>query len=97
MAPADSNDSGMLAVVGSTPRRAGASPTPRPSALSRGEGGAGAPYTPREENDMHPSIVRAVAPLHKTPRSAKVIQLETRRKARLERERLERQRPRPAA
>jgi hypothetical protein len=46
---------------------------------------------------MHPSIVRAVAPLHKTPRSAKVIQLETRRKARLERERLERQSPRPAA
>ena len=63
---------------------------------SLGERAARAPFT-REENDMHPSIVRAVAPLQKTPRSAKVIQLETRREARLERERLELQSPRSAA
>jgi len=46
---------------------------------------------------MHLHIVRVVAPDPKTPRPAKVIQLETRRKARLEQERLEQSRPRPAA
>jgi hypothetical protein len=46
---------------------------------------------------MHLHIVRAAAPHLKAPRPAKVIQLETRRKARLAQERLERSRPRPAA
>ena len=46
---------------------------------------------------MHLHIVRVAAPNLKTPRPAKVIQLDTRRKARLEQERLERPRPRPAA
>jgi hypothetical protein len=43
---------------------------------------------------MHPHIVRAAPPQPKTPRPAKVIQLETRRVARLE---AERPQPRPAA
>jgi len=46
---------------------------------------------------MHLHIVRVAVPHLKTPRPAKVIQLETRRTARLEQERLERQTPRPAA
>ena len=46
---------------------------------------------------MHLHIVRVAATSPKSLRPAKVIQLETRRKARLERERLERQTPRPAA
>jgi hypothetical protein len=46
---------------------------------------------------MHLHIVRVAAPNLKTLRPAKVIQLDTRRKARLEQERLERSRPRPAA
>jgi len=55
------------------------------------------PITQREERRMHLHIVRVAAPHLKTPRPAKVIQLETRRKARLAQERLERSRPRPAA
>ena len=43
---------------------------------------------------MHPHIVRVVPPQPKTPRPAKVIQLETRREARVE---AERPQPRPAA
>ena len=46
---------------------------------------------------MHLHIVRVAVPHPKAPRPAKVIQLETRRQARLEQERLERQTPRPAA
>jgi hypothetical protein len=46
---------------------------------------------------MHLHIVRVATPTLKTSRPAKVIQLETRRKARLAQERLERSRPRPAA
>ena len=46
---------------------------------------------------MHLHIVRVVAPRPKAQRPSKVIQLEARRKARLEQERLERQTPRPAA
>ena len=46
---------------------------------------------------MHLHIVRVAAPNLKSPRPAKVIQLDTRRKARIEQERLERSRPRPAA
>jgi hypothetical protein len=46
---------------------------------------------------MHLHIVRVAVPHPKAQRPAKVIQLETRRKARLEQERLERSRPRPAA
>ena len=46
---------------------------------------------------MHLHIVRVAAPHLKTPRPAKVIQLDTRRKARLEQERLTQSRPRPAA
>jgi len=45
---------------------------------------------------MHLHIVRVAAPHLKTPRPAKVIQLDT-RKARLEQERLAQSRPRPAA
>ena len=46
---------------------------------------------------MHLHIVRATAPHLKTPRPAKVIQLETRRAARLAQQQLERPKPRPAA
>jgi hypothetical protein len=46
---------------------------------------------------MHLHIVRVAAPNLKAPRPAKVIQLDTRRKARLEQERLAQSRPRPAA
>ena len=42
---------------------------------------------------MHLHIVRVATPNLKTSRPAKVIQLETRRKARLAQERLERSRP----
>jgi hypothetical protein len=49
---------------------------------------------PREEFEMHPHIIRAAPPQPKTPRPAKVIQLETRRVARLE---ADRPQPRPAA
>ena len=63
---------------------------------SLSEGAVGALHTERGD-EMHLHIVRVAAPHLKTPRPAKVIQLETRRKARLERERLERSRPRPAA
>jgi len=46
---------------------------------------------------MHLHVVRVATPTLKTSRPAKVIQLETRRKARLEQERLAQSRPRPAA
>jgi hypothetical protein len=46
---------------------------------------------------MHPHIVRVAPPRPETVRPAKVIQLETRRKARAEAERLAQSRPRPAA
>ena len=46
---------------------------------------------------MHLHIVRVATPHLKTSRPAKVIQLETRRKARLDKQRLEQSRPRPAA
>ncbi len=46
---------------------------------------------------MHLQLVRVATPNLKAPRPAKVILLETRRKARLEQARLERSRPRPAA
>ena len=46
---------------------------------------------------MHLHLVRVAARPQKAPRPAKVVVLETRRKARLEALRSERQRPRPAA
>jgi hypothetical protein len=46
---------------------------------------------------MHPHIVRVAQPRPEAARPAKVIQLETRRKARLEAARLAQSRPRPAA
>lgn len=46
---------------------------------------------------MHLHVVRVATPNLKTSRPAKVIQLETRRQARLARERLAQSRPRPAA
>jgi hypothetical protein len=46
---------------------------------------------------MHLHLVRVAARPKQVPRPAKVVQLEIRRKARLEAARRERQRPRPAA
>jgi hypothetical protein len=46
---------------------------------------------------MHPRIVGVAPPRPETARPAKVIQLETRRKARLEAVQLAQSRPRPAA
>ena len=46
---------------------------------------------------MHLHLVRVAGRPKPVQRPAKVVQLEVRRKARLEAERLERQRPRPAA
>jgi hypothetical protein len=46
---------------------------------------------------MHLHLVPVATPNLKASRPAKVIQLETRRKARLDKERLERSPPRPAA
>jgi hypothetical protein len=46
---------------------------------------------------MHLHLVRVAAPPRRAPRPAKVIQLETRRQARLERARPERQSPPTAA
>jgi hypothetical protein len=46
---------------------------------------------------MHLHLVRVAAPRKQSPRPAKVVVLETRRKVRLEAARPERQPPRPAA
>ena len=46
---------------------------------------------------MHLHLVKAVARPKEGQRSAKVVQLESRRQARLERQRPERHPPRPAA
>ena len=46
---------------------------------------------------MHLHLVRVAAPPKRSPRPAKVVVLETRRKVRLEAARPERQPPRPAA
>jgi hypothetical protein len=45
----------------------------------------------------HLQMIRLVAPPERLPRPAKVVQLEARRRARLEAARPERDRPRPAA
>jgi len=64
--------------------------------LSEQEGAASA-LRAREEAEMHLHLARVAAPPRRAPRPAKVIQLETRRQARLERARPERQPPRTAA
>ena len=46
---------------------------------------------------MHKHFVRVAARPKQAPRPAKIVQLEVRRKARLESARLQRQPPRPAA
>jgi hypothetical protein len=46
---------------------------------------------------MHLDLVRVAARPKQVPRPAKIVQLEARRKARLETARPERPRPRPAA
>jgi hypothetical protein len=46
---------------------------------------------------MHLHLVRVASRPKQAPRPAKVVQLEARRQARLERQRQERHRPRPAA